>query len=105
MKIHFYLAGCLRNTQIAIYAIDNLRQLSIRFIQKEELENYQYQKEFLQPFELIFREDNVDEETREFILDCIYMIVVKNKKDLKSGWKTIANIINLTVTRDDNHHL
>jgi len=44
----------------------------------------------------------VDEETREFILDCIYMIVVKNKTDLRSGWKTIANIINLTVTKDDN---
>lgn len=50
---HFTKIGCHDNMGIAMYAIDALRQLAMKFLEKEELANYTYQKEFLRPFECI----------------------------------------------------
>ena len=70
LQTHFSKAGCCDNHNIAIYAIDSLKQLSKRFLkviyiykhkkyffnflQKEEYCQFEYQKEFLKPFEVIF---------------------------------------------------
>jgi len=36
-----------------MYAIDSLRQLSMKFLEKDELASFQFQKHFFRPFELI----------------------------------------------------
>lgn len=35
---------------IALYAVDSLRQLAVKFLEKDELSNYSFQVEFLKPF-------------------------------------------------------
>jgi len=50
---HFTLAGSHENKRVAMYAIDSLRQLSMKFLEKDELANFNFQKEFLKPFEYV----------------------------------------------------
>ena len=54
IKDHYSNVGIHPNLQIAMYAVDSLKQLSSKFLQKRELSHFQYQKDFLEPFELIF---------------------------------------------------
>ncbi len=49
----FNAAGCHPNKQVSIYAVDSLRQLANKFLEKDELANFQFQKMFLKPFEYI----------------------------------------------------
>jgi brefeldin A-inhibited guanine nucleotide-exchange protein len=36
---------------VAFFALDALRQLAMRFLEKEELSHFRFQKDFLRPFE------------------------------------------------------
>ena len=47
--------GCNPNEDIAFFAIDSLRQLSMKFIEKGEFANFRFQKDFLRPFEHIMK--------------------------------------------------
>jgi brefeldin A-inhibited guanine nucleotide-exchange protein len=47
---HFIKVGSLGNDNACIFAIDSLRQLSMKFLEKEELSNFKFQREFLKPF-------------------------------------------------------
>lgn len=49
----FSQVGCQPNFNIAFFALDSLRQLSMRFLEKEELPHFKFQKDFLMPFEHI----------------------------------------------------
>lgn len=55
MGEHFNRVGCMANQDVAFFAVDNLRQLSIKFLEKGELANYSFQKDFLRPFEYIMQ--------------------------------------------------
>ena len=48
---HFNKVGCHNNTAIVYFALDSLRQLSMRFMELEELPGFKFQKDFLRPFE------------------------------------------------------
>jgi len=48
-----------------MYAIDSLRQLAMKFLAKDELANYHFQKDFLKPFELINQNPSV--QTRDMV--------------------------------------
>ena len=50
---HFNNVGQHANLNVALYAIDSLRQLADKFLMKEELGNYHFQKDFLKPFNTI----------------------------------------------------
>jgi brefeldin A-inhibited guanine nucleotide-exchange protein len=41
---HFNLAGCNPNPNVSHFALDALRQLSMKFLEKGELPNYRFQK-------------------------------------------------------------
>ena len=41
--------------EISFFAVDSLRQLSMKFIEKGELANFRFQKDFLRPFEYIMK--------------------------------------------------
>lgn len=51
--------GCNPNEDIAIFAIDSLRQLSMKFIEKGEFANFKFQKDFLRPFEHIMKKNRL----------------------------------------------
>lgn len=44
--------------RIALYAIDSLKQLAIKYLSRGELAHYNFQKEFLKPFEDIFSKNH-----------------------------------------------
>ena len=50
-------AGCNPNEDVAIFAVDSLRQLSMKFLEKGELANFRFQKDFLRPFEHIMKKN------------------------------------------------
>jgi brefeldin A-inhibited guanine nucleotide-exchange protein len=42
---------CHNNANVSFFALDALRQLAMRFLEKDELSHFQFQKDFLKPFE------------------------------------------------------
>ncbi len=50
---YFRKAGCHPNLNVSMYVIDALRQLAMKFLEKDELSNYHFQEQFLKPFEYI----------------------------------------------------
>lgn len=63
---HFIKVGRDKNTKIAMYAIDSLRQLLMKFLDKPELANYRFQKDFIKPFEALIH-NNPAKEIRELV--------------------------------------
>ena len=57
---HFAAAGCHKNQHVSMYAVDSLRQLSVKFLNKEELIGFSFQAKFLKPFELIIARAKTD---------------------------------------------
>ncbi|EGR34878.1 sec7 domain protein [Ichthyophthirius multifiliis] len=96
---HFNYAGTSQNLQCACLAIDLLKQLSMKFLKKQELSHYSFQKAFLSPFSFIY---NYTKATNpiviyELILSCIRMITSINFSTIKSGWNVIIGLINQTI--------
>ena len=88
---HFEQVGTDQNLSVALYAIDSLKQLSIKFLQKEELSNFNFQRVFLRPFEVIMsRTQSI--EVCDLVLRCIDMMVLACAGNIRSGWRTIFNI-------------
>jgi brefeldin A-inhibited guanine nucleotide-exchange protein len=52
---HFNKAGCNPNEEVAFFAVDSLRQLTMKFLEKGEFANFRFQKDFLKPFEHIMK--------------------------------------------------
>ncbi|CAK5275581.1 unnamed protein product [Mycena citricolor] len=48
---HFNKVCCHNNPHVCFFALDSLRQLAMRFLEKEELPHFKFQKDFLKPFE------------------------------------------------------
>ena len=48
---HFNQVCTHNNENVAYFALDALRQLAVRFLEKEELPHFKFQKDFLKPFE------------------------------------------------------
>lgn len=87
--------GSNQSTFIAEKAVDSLRQLANKFLKKGELAMYHFQKEFLHPFELIYRNNKDVYKIKEFVLTCITMIVIQQIKSIKSGWIVIFSLFSL----------
>ncbi|KAI1715915.1 sec7 domain-containing protein [Ditylenchus destructor] len=88
---HFNLAGCSTDETISHFALDALRQLSTKFLEKGELPNFRFQKEFLRPFEVIM-EKNKSLECREMIVACVTHMVKSHADKIRSGWKNVFSV-------------
>lgn len=55
MTLYFSGAGCHSNVDIAIQAIDALRQLNLKYLDRTELSKFDGHCEALRPFENIMR--------------------------------------------------
>lgn len=91
---HFNRVGCSENEKVAFFAIDSLRQLSMKFIEKGEFANFRFQKDFLRPFEHIMK-NNENPDVRHIIVECITHMVDSQANNIKSGWKNIFNVLRL----------
>eukprot|EP01062_Namystynia_karyoxenos_P076589 TRINITY_DN7531_c0_g1_i1.p1 TRINITY_DN7531_c0_g1~~TRINITY_DN7531_c0_g1_i1.p1 ORF type:complete len:1986 (+),score=735.47 TRINITY_DN7531_c0_g1_i1:80-6037(+) len=92
MAKHFVRVGCNPSLSVSMYGIDSLRQLAVKFLAKRELANYQFQRDFLKPFETILaRTKSI--EIRELIVRCLAQMVQSGAVHIKSGWKSIFAVL------------
>ncbi|KAL0913421.1 hypothetical protein M5K25_016882 [Dendrobium thyrsiflorum] len=96
----FVTIGCSDNLSISIFAIDSLRQLAMKFLDHEELANYNFQKEFMKPFIIVMRKSR-SVEIRELIIRCVSQLVFSRVKSVKSGWRSMFMVF--TIASYDEH--
>ncbi|KAJ6836811.1 brefeldin A-inhibited guanine nucleotide-exchange protein 2-like [Iris pallida] len=96
----FVTIGCSENLSIAIFAMDSLRQLAMKFLDREELANYNFQNEFMKPFVDVMRKSRAVE-IRELIIRCVSQMVLSRVNNVKSGWKSMFMVF--TTASYDEH--
>ncbi|XKL63402.1 hypothetical protein PGB90_005766 [Kerria lacca] len=97
---HFNKVGCSTNEDIAVFALDSLRQLSMKFIEKGEFSNFKFQKDFLRPFEHIMKK-NRSSAIRDMVVRCIAQMVNSQARNVRSGWKNIFSVFHLAASDQD----
>ncbi|KAI8318834.1 Sec7-domain-containing protein, partial [Martensiomyces pterosporus] len=116
----FDRVGAYSDTRAALFALDSLRQLSMKFLEKEELPHFAFQKEFLRPFADILegfipdaKTDSrnsgpaattvvvVDVLVKDMVLRCVRQLVQAASFHIRSGWKAILNVAQIAA-RDAN---
>ncbi|KAF8076350.1 hypothetical protein FPV67DRAFT_1407470 [Lyophyllum atratum] len=88
---HFKLVCCHNNPHVAFFALDSLRQLAMRFLEKEELPHFKFQKDFLKPFEYTMIH-NQNPEVRDMVLQCIQQMIQARVQNMRSGWRTMFGV-------------
>ncbi|KAI3498366.1 hypothetical protein L1887_34139 [Cichorium endivia] len=99
----FVTIGCSENLSIAIFAMDSLRQLSMKFLEREELANYNFQNEFMKPFVIVMRKSGAVE-IRELIIRCVSQMILSRVNNIKSGWKSMFMVFT-TAAYDDHKNI
>ncbi|CDW58249.1 brefeldin A inhibited guanine [Trichuris trichiura] len=97
---HFNNAGCSGDVEVAIFAVDSLRQLSTKFLERGELPNFRFQKDFLRPFEYIMKK-NRSSTIRDMVVRCMSQMVSSQARNIKSGWKNIFSVFLMTASEQD----
>ncbi|KAE8992320.1 hypothetical protein PF011_g17592 [Phytophthora fragariae] len=93
---HFTTIGCHEDLTVGMYAIDSLRQLSMKFLERAELRDFNFQRLFLAPFEIIMA-NATSLETRELVLRCVENLVLARVGNIRSGWKTIWGVLRVAA--------
>ncbi|XP_062223827.1 brefeldin A-inhibited guanine nucleotide-exchange protein 1-like isoform X2 [Phragmites australis] len=95
----FVSVGLSENLSVAIFVMDSLRQLAMKFLEREELANYNFQNEFLQPFAVVMQKSNASE-VRELIVRCVSQMVLSRVNNIKSGWKSVFTVFTAAAADD-----
>ncbi len=70
---HFIAAGSHHEEKVAMYAIDSLRQLGMKYLERAELNKFTFQNDILKPFVILMRNSH-SEKIRGLIVDCIVQV-------------------------------
>ena len=93
---HFNQVGCHTNTAVVFFALDSLRQLSMRFMEIEELPGFKFQKDFLKPFEHIM--GNATAPTvKDMVLRCLIQMIQARGENIRSGWRTMFGVFTIAA--------
>jgi brefeldin A-inhibited guanine nucleotide-exchange protein len=84
---HVTRVACHQNSNVAYFALDKLRQLSLKFLDIDELANFKFQREFLRPFEVAL--ENSNSKIKDMVLTCLHQMIQSKSSKLRSGWRTI----------------
>jgi Sec7-like guanine-nucleotide exchange factor len=95
---HFAKVGCHKNSMVSLFAIDSLRQLSFKFLEKPERSDFSFQKIFLKPFYEIMLNNNTREDIREMILRCVDNMIRTMSHNLRSGWAIFFSILKASAS-------
>uniref|UniRef100_A0A1J3GVQ6 Brefeldin A-inhibited guanine nucleotide-exchange protein 4 n=1 Tax=Noccaea caerulescens TaxID=107243 RepID=A0A1J3GVQ6_NOCCA len=87
----FVSVGLSENLSVAIFVMDSLRQLSMKFLEREELASYHFQHEFLRPFVVVMQKSS-SAEIRELIVRCVSQMVLSRVSNVQSGWKSVFTV-------------
>ena len=93
---HFNSVGCHHDEDIALFAIDSLKQLAFKFLEKGELPNFHFQKDFLKPFHYIISSD-ISLKIKDMIVRCLSQMVQAQAKNIRSGWKCIFSVFQVAA--------
>ena len=96
--------GCVANNDISIFAVDSLRQLSVKFLEKGELANYSFQKDFLRPFEHIMQY-NKAVAIRDMVVRCIAQMVKSKSGNIRFAWQLRPRAAHLRQFGLEKHFL
>ncbi|KAJ7068245.1 hypothetical protein C8F01DRAFT_1117441 [Mycena amicta] len=88
---HFNQVCCHNNPHVGFFALDSLRQLAMRFLEKEELPHFKFQKDFLKPFEHTMIHNN-NPDIREMVLQCLQQMIQARVQNMRSGWRTMFGV-------------
>jgi brefeldin A-inhibited guanine nucleotide-exchange protein len=100
LRPYFNTVGCNVNSEIAGFAVDSLKQLAMKFLEKSELAHYHTQNEFLKPFEYIVS-NNGAMIIREMVVQSLSNIVMSRASNIRSGWRSI--LVTLTKIARFDH--
>lgn len=81
----------------ATYAVDSLRQLAMKFLERDELAHFHTNSEFLRPFEHISRKSPFLS-VKELIIQSVSQMINARSANIKSGWSSIFNILKNIVS-------
>ncbi|KAJ3444317.1 hypothetical protein M0812_10170 [Anaeramoeba flamelloides] len=95
--------GCHQNETVSLTSINSLRHLVIQFLKKEELENFQFQKNIFSPFLKIIKKQK-NEKVKLYALQSVDQIVQYSFKNIKSGWIMIFSIL-LQCSKMDRYNI
>jgi brefeldin A-inhibited guanine nucleotide-exchange protein len=93
---HFNTVGCHNNTAVVFFALDSLRQLSMRFMEIEELPGFKFQKDFLKPFEYVISNSTVVT-VKDMVLRCLIQMIQARGDNIRSGWKTMFGVFSVAA--------
>jgi len=99
---HFNVVGCNPTQDISFFAVDSLRQLATKFIEKGELTHFHFQKDFLRPFEHIMK-NNKAGSVRDMVVRCVANMVHSQSSNIKSGWTNIFTVFHLAAADQDEN--
>ncbi|KAI5821112.1 hypothetical protein BZA77DRAFT_238616 [Pyronema omphalodes] len=97
---HFNQVGCHANTNVVFFALDSLRQLSMRFLEKPELSHFKFQKDFLRPFEHVMTNSTVVP-VKDMVLSCLSQMLQARGDNIRSGWGTMFGVF--TTAAKENY--
>jgi brefeldin A-inhibited guanine nucleotide-exchange protein len=63
----------------------------MKFLEKEELPHFKFQKDFLMPFRNVLA-NNPDITIKDMVLRCLSQMIQARSHHLKSGWKTMLSV-------------
>ncbi|XP_042036168.1 brefeldin A-inhibited guanine nucleotide-exchange protein 5-like isoform X2 [Salvia splendens] len=93
---HFIFAGSHADEKVAIYAIDSLQRLGMKYLEHPELAHFTFQKGILKPF-VVLLQSSKSESIRRLILNGIVQIIRSKAGILKSGWHSIFMIFTIAA--------
>ncbi|RID77374.1 hypothetical protein BRARA_A00294 [Brassica rapa] len=99
----FVSVGLSENLSVAIFVMDSLRQLSMKFLERKELANYHFQHEFLRPF-VVVMQNSSSAEIRELIVRCVSQMVLSRVSNVQSGWKSVFTVFT-TAAIDERRNI
>ena len=82
-------------------ALDNLKQIIGKLLQKQDLSIYNFQMDFFEPFEIIFKQTEGIRERGQFVISYIHFIVGQYGRNIHSGWIVIFRILKEGFQRND----
>ncbi|KAG7395172.1 Brefeldin A-inhibited guanine nucleotide-exchange protein 1 [Phytophthora boehmeriae] len=68
----------------------------MKFLERPELRDFNFQRLFLAPFEIIMA-NATSLETRELVLRCVENLVLARVANIRSGWKTIWGVLRVAA--------
>ncbi|PNS16953.1 Protein transport protein sec72 [Sphaceloma murrayae] len=93
---HFVQVGCHNNTSVVYFALNSLRQLSMKFMEIEELPGFKFQKDFLKPFEHILSNAN-QVPVKDIVLRCLIQMIQARGDNIRSGWRTMFGVFTVAA--------